>query len=145
MMPHISDKKLKDENFNKIYDQLIKVFDSSGTARKSDILLKEFLTETEKIMLAKRLAIVFMLYEGISNPYISHILLVSPSTVDRISLRYESEMYPHLKKIIKKNSRTIWDVFENMISESVSHRIGKRRMAWLNNLERKYNRKIFRI
>ena len=142
-MPHISNKKLEEIYFKKIYDQLISIFDTAGTYRKSDILLKEFLTETEKIMLAKRLAIICLLNEGVSKPYISQILLISPSTVDRISLTYEIGMYPYIMNLIKKNSRTIWRIFEEMVSHEVLKQ-GKKKFKWLEEIERKYNRKIFK-
>ena len=144
-MPHISNKKLNDKSFYKIYDQLISIFDTAGTNRKSNLLLKEFLTETEKIMLAKRLAVVFMLYEGVSRYYISEILLLSPSTVDRISLSYEVGKYPFIASVVKRNSRTVWNVVEEIIHGEVSKRLGNRRFRWLTEIERKHNRKIFKI
>ena len=143
-MPHISNKKLEEKYFRKIYNQLISMLDTAGTSRRSDILLKEFLTETEKIMLAKRLAIICLLNEGVSKPYISQILLISPSTVDRISLTYEIGMYPYITNIVKKNSRTLWTIFEEMIHDSVSKKLGKRRFEWLKEIERRHNRKIFK-
>ena len=143
-MPHISNKKLDDKHFNKIYDQLITVFDTAGTSRKSDLFLKEFLTHTEKIMLAKRLAVIYLLYQGVSKPYISYILLLSPSTVDRISLKYQSGRYPYLSSLLKKNGRTAFEVFEEVITASVQAKLGKRRFRWLEEIERKNNRKILK-
>lgn len=142
-MPHISNKKLDDKYFHKLYSQLVKVFDTAGTSRTDENLLAEFLTDTEKIMLTKRLAILCMLSEGISKPYISDILFVSLSTVDRISLRYESGGYFYLHNLIKKNSRTIWETLGDLISESVSNQVGNRRKMWMNVLEQKHNKKIF--
>ena len=142
-MPHISNKKLDDKYFNKLYLQLVKLLDTTGTARKSDILLGEFLTETEKIMFAKRLAIVCLIIEGVSKPYISDILLISPSTVDRISLKYEIGAYPYMSQVIKKNSKTIWETVESLIHDSVSRQVGKRRLSWMSDLEDKHNKKIF--
>ena len=143
-MPHISSKKLEDKYFKKIYDQLISFFDTAGHNRRNDIFLKEFSTETEKIMFAKRLAVICLLYEGVSKTYISEILLLSPSTIDRISLQYEINLYPYMENILKNNSKTIWTVLEGMISESVSKKLGKKRLSWLDEINRKYNRKIFR-
>ena len=65
-MTHVSKQKLKEEDFRKIYDQLISIFDTAGDDKRSDSLLKEFLTYAEKIMLAKRFAILCMLEEGVS-------------------------------------------------------------------------------
>ena len=143
-MPHISNKKVSDENYKKIYDQLRSMFDTAGKSRKSDVLLREFLTETEKIMFSKRLAILYMIDEGISKHYISEILFVSSSTVDRISLQYEINKYPYIKAIIKKNKRTIWEIMGEVIDESVKHKLGKGRYEWLREINRKYDRKVYK-
>ena len=143
-MPHISSKELDGQYFKNIYNQLISVFDTAGTKRKSDALLGELLTDTEKIMFAKRLAAVCMLYEGVSKSYISEILFLSPSTIDRISLRYESESYPYISNILKNNAKTIWNVLEEMVYNGISKKLGKKRLTWLDEIERKYNRKVFK-
>ena len=143
-MPHISNKKISDENYEKIYNQLRSIFDTAGANRKSDALLQEFLTETEKTMLAKRLAILYMIDEGISKHYISQILSVSSSTVDRISMKYEVNKYPYIKAIIKRNKRTIWEIMEGVISNSVKHKLGKGRYDWFDEINRKYDRKIYK-
>ena len=143
-MPHISNKKIKDEFYEKIYSQLVSIFDTAGSNLQSNVLLKEFLTYTEKIMFAKRLAILFMLNEGVSKNYISHVLLVSPSTIARISLKYEQGKYLYLSRIIKKNHKNIWDYMEKIITAGLPPKIGRGRWQWLNEIERKQNRKIFR-
>ncbi len=142
-MPHISNKELKKEDLDILFLQLVKMINTIGTEGKSEILFKELFTDTEKIMFAKRLAIVFMLNEGISRPYISDVLFISPSTVDRAFLNFENGKYQYLVKIIKKNNRSIWEIIENLISNSVSEQVGKRRLAWMDKLKEKYNKKIF--
>lgn len=143
-MPHISSKKLDDKYLKNIYDQLVSVFDTAGTSRRSDIFLKELITDTEKIMLAKRLAVICMLYEGVSKTYISEVLLQSPTTINKLSLKYEIGKYPYISNILKNNSRTIWNIMEQMIHESVSRKVGKKRLSWLDEIDRKYDRKIFK-
>lgn len=143
-MTHISKKKLSEKDFEKIYTQLVSIFDTAGNARKSNVLLKEFITEAEKIMFAKRFAILCMLEEGVSKHFISEVLKVSPSTVDRISLRYESGKFIYIKNILHKNKKTIWDTLESIITGGLPPRVGKGRWQWLNEIERKQNRKIFR-
>jgi len=142
-MPHISQRKISEEDFKKIYNQLISVFDTAGNDRRNNEFLKEFFTPTEKMMFAKRLAILCMIDEDISKHYISEILLVSPSTVDRISLRHEQNKYPYLSKILKKNKETIWNVLEKIIRKGAEHR-GKGRWKWFNEMERKHKHKTFK-
>jgi len=143
-MPHVSHKRLDKKSFNKIYDQLISVFDTAGRKYDSDILLRELLTKTEKTMFAKRLAILSMIDEGISKHYISEILSVSSSTVDRISVKYEQSRYPYISKIIRKNKETIWQMLQEIIESSLARKFGKGRWKWLDELEKKYNRKILK-
>ena len=143
-MPHISSKKLDDKYFEKIYNQLISVFDTAGTARKSDIFLRELLTDTEKVMFAKRLAVICMLYEGVSDAYIAEVLLLSPTTINKISLKYEIGKYPYISNILKNNSRSIWNIFEQMVRDGVSKKLGKKRLSWLDDIDRKYHRKILK-
>ena len=143
-MPHISSRKLSDENLKKIYDQLIRVFDTAGNKRRSDLFLKEILSNTEKIMLAKRLALICMLFEGVSKSYISEILLLSPTTVNKISFEFESGKYKYTKDVLRKNSRTIWAILGDMIEDGISMKVGRKRLAWLNEINRRYNRPIFK-
>ena len=143
-MPHISNKKLSDKDYKNIYNQLVSIFDTAGRKLKSDMLLKEFLTDTEKIMLAKRLAVLYMLDENISKHYISEVLLVSSSTVDRISLRYEIGKHPYIRNIIKKNKKKIWSVIGEAIEHGIQVRTGKKRYEWFNEINRKYNKTLLK-
>ena len=143
-MPHISQQKMEDKDFNKIYDQLLTFFDTAGNNRKSDVLFSEFFTKTEKIMFAKRLAILCLVDDHISEHYISYILKVSPSTINRIRLNYEIGKYPYLTKLIKKNKETVWAVLGGIIRSSGEKYIGKKRWEWLNDLDRKYDKKLLK-
>lgn len=142
-MPHVSNKKLNQEDSDSLVFQLTKLMNTFGEERKSEVLFFEFFTDTEKIMFAKRLAIVFMLNEGISRPYISDTLYVSPSTVDKAFLNFENGKYKNILRIIKKNNQTIWEVIENLIRNSTLSYVGKRRLAWMDKLEEDYDTKIF--
>ena len=137
-MPHVSRKKLKKEQFEKIYEKLALVFNEAGKNKKSELILEEFLTTTEKIMLAKRLAVIFMLNEKVSIYHISETLFVSPSTVDRISLKYESGEYYYLSKITKKNRPEIWDILKTLILIGITPKCGKNRWKWFYEIDKKY-------
>ena len=143
-MTHVSKQKLKEEDFRKIYDQLISIFDTAGGDRRNDYLLKEFLTLAEKIMLAKRFAILCMLEEGVSQHFIGEVLKVSPSTINRIFLQYQNGKFSYIERILKKNKRNIWDALETIITAGLPPKVGKGRWQWLNEIERKQNRKIFK-
>jgi Trp operon repressor len=143
-MPHVSLKKLDDKYFAELYSQLIKVFNTAGSSYKSDELMKEILTETEKVMLTKRLVMVCMLYEGISQSFIADTLLASPSTVERVALKYEIGRFKYLSHILHKNEKTIFSILEEFIRNSVLAQTGKRRMRWMEKIEQKYKKPIFK-
>lgn len=81
--------------------------------------LDEFLTKTEKVMFAKRLAIVLMLEKGYSYYDIRDTLKVSTSTVQRIAqwLEKRGEGYQlALNKLArKKQLESFWQVIGEMI------------------------------
>lgn len=140
IMPHISRKKLKKEEVDKIFKKLALVFDSAGKNKKSKILLEEFLTPTEKVMLAKRLAIIFMLNEKISIHYISDTLFVSPSTVQRISLKHEFGEYSYLSKITsgKNNKHDIWKTIKPLVMTVLTPKGARGRWKWFYEIDKKY-------
>ncbi|HEY4505248.1 MAG TPA: hypothetical protein VJG67_00955 [Candidatus Paceibacterota bacterium] len=133
-MPHVSNKKISEKDFVNIYNQLLSVFDVAGQKRASQKIFQEFLTDTEKVMFAKRLAIICMIIEGISIHYISETLFVSRSTVVRVSLGYEIGKYRFIQSIIKKNKTTVWQVIGNIISHGAESYVGKRRWKRLNEI-----------
>ncbi len=139
-MPHVSNRKINERDFINIYNQLLSVFDIAGQKRASEKIFQEFLTDTEKIMFAKRLAIICMISEGVSAHYISEMLFVSPSTVARISLGHEVGKYRFIENIIKKNKETVWQSIKSIISHGAESYVGKRRWKKLNEIRDKYNK-----
>jgi uncharacterized protein YerC len=83
--------------------------------------LDSLLTGTEKLMLAKRLAIVFLLEEGLTESQIAETLHVTRMTVEKMRYFYESrgEGYRHaLKKLAQKKQR---EEFEKLFFKFVSY------------------------
>src|SRR3990167_9033795 len=82
-MPHISKKGVKRKTFLRISNDLVVMIAGLHSKREAKLLLNEILTPTERIMLAKRIAIIFMLKKNYSFETIWRTLKVSPSTVAR--------------------------------------------------------------
>ncbi|MFY9462259.1 MAG: Trp family transcriptional regulator [Candidatus Sungiibacteriota bacterium] len=80
-MPHISKQKLDKEVLRSINDRLVDIL--ADITLKEDIhdFINDLLTRTERIMLAKRLAIVVMLHKGYPFGVIRRTLKVSESTI----------------------------------------------------------------
>lgn len=97
-MPHISKKKLDDVLVNDLSFQVVYVLERASKRGELKQVLKELLTPTEKIMLAKRLAVISLLSQYVPIFDISEKLSMSPSTIDIMSIKYESGMYNHVVK-----------------------------------------------
>ena len=113
-MPHISQKKLDPKHLGNLQRELIRSFERASMNIKTTGVFHEFFTRTEKIMFAKRLAVISMLQKGISHYMISQALGMSPSTIERLALRYEQGKYEHLiKEALGK--KDIWTIIENIL------------------------------
>lgn len=101
-MPHVSKRKLDQKTFDKIFKKLVIVLERAQSKQKLISVLDELLTETEKIMLAKRLAIILLLCGETPQHRIAEVLLVSPTTVSKIALQVEIGKYDSIKNISTK-------------------------------------------
>ena len=110
-MPHVSKRHLEIEEFQKIYSELVKIFESAGNNSKSKLVFSEFFTKTEKVMFAKRFAVIAMLAKKHTNYEIADKLSMSPATIDRMSLKFEKGDYEHLIKLLS-NFDNIWERIE---------------------------------
>jgi len=113
-MPHVSSKKLKPEFLEKLFGKLLLTLGEAQNKKYLPSVVDEFFTSTEKIMLAKRLAIILMLEGKTPQHRVVEILSVSPSTVARISLEIEVGKYEALLKVSKKEKtdfeKVVWGV-----------------------------------
>lgn len=90
-MPQVSRKKLPYKTLQQILNSLVYVLADTKNQRQMVDFINAFLTSTEKVMLAKRLAIVFLLSERVGEIKIAETLSVTQPTVSRIKLWYETK------------------------------------------------------
>jgi len=88
-------------------------------------------------MLAKRLAVIYMLSEDISAYRIAQVLGLSTSTVNRMRFIYDKQGY---KTIVanyqnKKNHKQLWMDIEVLLRLGMPSRAGSERWKWLDKLE----------
>ena len=117
-MTNISKKPLPLEQLDALFHQL----SCSLAALKPnhiDFFLTELLGEEERIMIAKRLAVIIMLIQGHSLYKIATVLKLSTSTVDSIHKKLKTNEYSfivHTFKKEKKNFTALLNVLENILS-----------------------------
>ena len=131
-MPHISKNKLSERAYLEIYNQLFGIL-SVGNRRKTKSVLDNLFTKTERIMLAKRLAIILMSAHGESSYKIYETLKVSPSTVERIGLKVERGEYNSLLRYLKtKGQYNFWSIIEKIVFP-LPARVGENRWRHLDS------------
>lgn len=85
-MPHISRKRIPSET-HKILDKLLTDVFAAIPKDKINHVFNSLLSKTEKIMLAKRLAIILLLNENCTQEQIAQITKTTRETVSRIRLQ----------------------------------------------------------
>lgn len=115
VMPHISKRKIDKKNFERLIEEFIRSLERSFKQNKTKKVLFEFLTYTERTMLAKRLAVIAMLSKGVSTYAIADVLKMSPSTIDRMFLKYNKGKY---KELIKHalGKKDIWEIINSILT-----------------------------
>lgn len=89
-MPHVSRIKLPLSTEKELIESLNLVFSSISERGKMIKFLSSLLTDTEKLMLAKRLAVIVLIKEGIPDSDIAESLHVTRVTVSRLRYYYEA-------------------------------------------------------
>ena len=130
-MPHVSSKKLKKENLQKLYNEFNNALEKSAKKSWVKIFLNDFLTYTEKIMLAKRFSVIYLLSKDVPTSYIYESLHMSPTTIFRMSAKYDIGRYSSLLKAIKKDDVDIWKILEKILRAGLPPIAGRGRWKFL--------------
>ena len=130
-MPHISSKKLKKETLNRLYNEFGKALEKSVQKSGTKFFIGDLLTKTEKIMLAKRFAIIYLLSQEIPVSYIAESLGVSYPTLSRMSLKYDIGKYTLLLRTLEKDKADIWEILEKILKAGLPPRAGRGRWKFL--------------
>lgn len=113
-MPHISNKKLNPRLSEKLFGKLLAVFDRAQNKEHLSLVVNELFTPTEKIMLAKRIAVILMLDNNIPHHRITELLKMSPTTVVKVSLGIEQGKYDTILEISKREktdmTKLVWNI-----------------------------------
>jgi hypothetical protein len=117
-MPHISNRKISDKVSHKINTNLAGMFNHAAKTNNTAAVVRELLTDTEQIMLAKRLGAVYLLGQDLSNYKISQILKMSESTIARIAVSREAGAFDTIKSLLSKNTQNqpFIDVIDQIIT-----------------------------
>jgi uncharacterized protein YerC len=103
-MSKISKNKLAPNTYNSILESLISVLVSLNTKKDMTDLIDSLFTQTERLMLAKRLAIALLLDRGMNYKEISKLIKVSSVTISfvRNGIMKNNESYINLIKLFNE-------------------------------------------
>lgn len=113
-MAQISKYPISKDVADRIFDVFIKSFIKVKNGKDAQILANDLFTPTERIMLAKRLAIAFCLMKEYEYREISKLLRVSLTTIASINmkLKYGSNGYQTILERLNKEEK-LEDLFKN--------------------------------
>jgi len=132
---------LSDNLLEKLFDLFFEVVGNKSSKDEFKKIFIDLLTPAERIMLAKRVAIIYLLLKKIEYDNICDRLKVSPTTVAKYSLLMEKSegIVPTFKQIVKVDKINIFleEIFNSIFAPG---KIGVNwKIAWENkiNLEKK--------
>ncbi|MDP4020513.1 MAG: Trp family transcriptional regulator [Candidatus Adlerbacteria bacterium] len=102
-MPHISRQFLKGAAEQELVQEMLDTLSVKGSPARRKKVARELLTGVERLMLAKRLAVVCMLGEGVAFEEIARKLKVSPSTVSRLWRQVQGGKFKETLQSIQKD------------------------------------------
>jgi Trp operon repressor len=142
-MTRISKHPVSEKVLIKIYELFFQILAHSHSQEKFSCIIDDLLSPTEKVMIAKRIAILYLLIKGIPHTVISQTLKVSSATVAVYAWmlhKKEATFVSDLKKIIAKEKLVegIDDVLAEIFIQP-GLRLGHWQKYW--NREREKNRK----
>jgi len=118
-MTQISKHEIKHQVFDRLQNLFIDVVGKQNSRSDFLALLDELLSPTEKIMLFKRIGIIYLLEKGVAIDQICDALHLSSSTVAQYILRFRHKK-SHINQIVKniickeKIVGTMRDVFAEL-------------------------------
>ena len=131
-MPHVSKHALHQEVLIKISSLLLDTLSKKGFSKDRKYYLRELLTRTEQIMLAKRVAMIFFICQGDSTYTIRQRLKVSPSTIAIMKQEVESGKYAKLCNLFRNDTASITETIEKILSAGMPPIAGKGRWKFLD-------------
>jgi uncharacterized protein YerC len=133
-MTRVSKQALQPSHLKKLYAELAKTIvrlDKKNTT----LFLDELLGEEEKVMIAKRVAVIVMLIEKNSTYRIAQLLLMSQSTVERHRKKLRIGEYDNIVQMLKQRKeayKEFWNTLEVILRAGMPPR-GRGR--WKSTLE----------
>lgn len=116
-MAQVSKYQVGEPTEERISQLLVQAVSSCRGKRESTRFIHALLTPTEKVMLAKRISIAYLLMKKVDHRLISTVLSVSTGTINRISVLLKLDQGRGLKEVVQRifGQEDLKQVFEEMV------------------------------
>lgn len=138
-MVQISRKKLPEETLTKLFTLFFQTLGQKYDKNQFNDIINDLFSETEQVMIIKRIAIVYLLLKEINKQMISEGLSVSQSTICRFSplVKNQKGLAPYLKQLVKTDK--VREFIDNAFGE-LFDRPGQYGVHWKSAWQRKFAR-----
>ncbi|PIP63641.1 hypothetical protein COW97_01460 [Candidatus Roizmanbacteria bacterium CG22_combo_CG10-13_8_21_14_all_34_12] len=147
-MVNISKRPVDEEKLCKLYQLFFEVVNNTEDKDEFMELIQDILTPVEQIMIAKRIAIIYLLTKHVEQVVIADNIKVSRATVGKFNLLFYKKK-TRLIKIIESflNNEKIGHFFEDLFADIFIHPgiyIGHHKLKWEHE-KRKEERKMIDV
>lgn len=118
MMVRLNKNLLSDIQLGNLFSQFSKILNSKDQDGVSSIL-EEILGPEERIMIAKRLALIILVVEGHSLYSISKNLKISSATAQRVKIQVDNNHYKNVLHKLGKSKRDYFAILDAI--DSILH------------------------
>ena len=117
-MVHLSKRYFEKEKLKKLYQLFFEIVSRSTTKDNFLLIVSDILSPSEQVMVAKRIAIIYLLTKGLNQTDISEYMKVSRATVAKYALLFydkETKTIQMIKSLITKGK--VLGFIEDMFAE----------------------------
>ena len=120
-MPHVSRRKVDSRALKKIANFLLVALTDIKDRKEMMLFANCFFTKTERVMLAKRLGIAYLLSLNVPEETIAEILGVGRPTVEkmRLIIRSDHEGYDVALKVLRKSE--MFEEFKQVFTDILKY------------------------
>jgi|GEM_PF-883056 len=147
-MVNLSKKQIAKEKLIKIFQLFYEIINKAEDSDDFFILIKDILSPPEQMMVAKRIAIIYLLMKGVDQSSIAEYLLTSRATVAKFSLLFynkETQLISIIGELLGKEkiSHFLEDLFADLLIQP-GIKIGHWQRYW-DHKKRQNQRKMIDI
>jgi len=117
-MVHLSRFPVDNKKLVKVFNLLFEIINHTNGQNEFFILIKDIISPSEQIMIAKRIAIIYLLMKRVNSGDIAEYLKVSRSTISKFSLLFyekDTVLITTIKQLLKKEN--ISNFFDDLFSD----------------------------